>query len=178
MRFLPVLAFLFSFAAHARDQMPLMLPEMEPELPFTQSQSLFPGRDGLTLRVPQYREIIRPGETIECMLDDKGQFGYLITQEANGDVFIEGISGGQREGVASRQKAEVKEYGAMQFYVSVYSRFRNTGTYFEIMLDKKVKAETGKIGGNMMFTETYYTKNGDKEEEEFKPIAKRPVVCN
>jgi hypothetical protein len=112
-------------------------------------------------------------------LKQGGKFGYLISRLGDGDYLIDVISNGELEGDKSRMRARVKDYGTpLILYLSVYNRMDEYGTYFELLLDKKVNIFYGSLVGDAMYTEAYYTKEGDKEKETFKPVWKERMQCS
>ena len=132
----------------------------------------------LPIRVVKYVDILAtPGATLECLKKD-GKFGYLISRADNGDYIIEVISNGKLEGEKSRMRAEVKDYGSpFIVYLSVYKRQDDYANYFELLLDKKLNIFYGSLVGDAMYTEAFYSKDGDKEKETLKPLWKERMSC-
>lgn len=133
----------------------------------------------LSIRVLKYEDILAtPGSTLTC-LKEGGKYGYLVTRADNGDYIIDVINDGKVEGEKSRMRAVVKDYGSpFIIYLSVYNRYGDYGSYFELLLDKKVNMFAGTLIGDAMFTEAYYSKEEDgKEKETFKPITKFRMKC-
>lgn len=133
----------------------------------------------LMIRVVKYEDILaKGGDTLTC-LKEGGKYGYQVTRLGDGDYLIDVISDGKLEGEKSRMRATVKDYGTpFIIYLSVFSRYGDYGTYFELLLDKKVNMWLGSLAGDAMHTEAYYSKEADgKEKETFKPIAKYRMKC-
>jgi hypothetical protein len=136
--------------------------------------------DGIPLRVVKYADLLeKPGDSLRCFLDNREQFGYLMTHDKAGEYWIDVISNGKLEGEKSRMKAVLKDYGSpFAVYLSVYKRQEDYGSYFELLLWKKWSPYTTTFPGDVMFTEAYYSKAGEKEHETLKPIFKKPLHCD
>jgi hypothetical protein len=132
----------------------------------------------LAIRVVKYEDILSsPGSKLKCLKED-GRYGYQVTRLGDGDYLIDMISDGKLEGEKSRMRAVLKDYGSpFIVYLSVYKRDEDYGSYFELLIDKKVNIFLGSLAGDAMFTEAYYEKVDGKEHETLKPIAKFRMKC-
>lgn len=132
----------------------------------------------LTIRVVKYEDILAaPGSTLKCLKED-GKYGYQVSRLGDGDYLVDVISDGQLEGKKSWMRAKAKDYGSpFVLYLAVHSRDGEYGSYFELLLEKKVSSFLGTLGASAMFTEAYYEKIEGKESETLKPVSKFRMKC-
>lgn len=131
----------------------------------------------LMIRVVKYEDILTPRSKLRCLKED-GKYGYQVSRLADGNFDIDVISDGKLEGEKSRMRAVLKDYGSpFIVYLSVYKRDEDYGSYFELLIDKKLNIFLGSLAGDAMFTEAYYEKVDGKEHETLKPIAKFRMKC-
>lgn len=132
----------------------------------------------LAIRVVRYEDILAtPGSKLKCLKED-GKYGYQISRLGDGDYLIDVISDGKLEGEKSWMRATQNDYGSpFVIYLKAHSRSGDYGSYFELLLEKKVNMFLGGLGGDAMFTEAYYEKVEGKETETLKPLAKFRMKC-
>lgn len=128
----------------------------------------------------RYEPLLAPGKSARCLVkDSSAQFGYRLSQAADGAVTVEMIN----EGKVTQENSkvvQVKDYGTpFMIFLTHFERLGESyGSHLEFVLERRVSGLDFSHKGSVMFTEAYFEKDAaGVEKEELKPVAKQALVC-
>jgi hypothetical protein len=137
------------------------------------------GENRLGLRVLKFHDLIVPGTTLRCELDNDSDSGFIVQQPWEGkDVSITPFANGQLAPLAQTMQSERKESPDPLILLVSYKEVKgDVEMNVEFLFNRKMN-DQGTYDGVVVFAQAVYAKNAEGAEvRSLKPLGVRKLSC-